>query len=197
MLNFFLTGRKLFFASSVNNINLFCAKTLCTTSGIHCNITAADNCNLLCVHNRSCAVILISLHKVCSCEELICRVNTAKVLTGDIHKSRQTCTGTDDDSLKALLKQLVYLDGTTYYDVGVNLNAHSNKVIYLVLYDGLRQSELRDTVNQNAACKVESLKYGHIITQLCKVACACQTGGSCADYSYLVAVGSGHCGSLC
>lgn len=95
MLNLFLTGRKLFFASSVNNINLFCAKTLCTTSGIHCNITAADNCNLLCVHNRSCAVILISLHKVCSCEELICRVNTAKVLTGDIHKSRKTCARTD------------------------------------------------------------------------------------------------------
>ena len=197
MLYFFLTCGHFFQTAAVYYVYVLGAQTLSAARRVHCNVAAADNRNACVLLDRSVTLRLVCLHEVNSGEELVSGVNALEVLAGDIHESRQTCAGTDEYSLEALLEQLVDFDGASYNDVGVYLNAHSDEVVYLVLNDGLRQSELGDTVNENAACEVERFENSNVIAELSEVARACQTGRTCADDGYLVTIRSGNSGSLC
>ena len=92
-------------------------------------------------------------------------------------------------SLKAHLKQLV--DGQDLADdhVGHDLDALRLQFFNLIGDDSLRQTELRNAVDQNAAGSVQRLKQGHRIALLGKQRRAGQAGRAGADDSDLDAVG--------
>ena len=104
---------------------------------------------------------------------------------------RQTCAGADKHSLEAVFKQFV--NGLALADDGVvdDLDAHGLEVIYLSGDYLLRQTELRDTVDQNAAGLVEGFKDGDVVAQLAQVARAGEARRAGADDRDAVTVGLG------
>ena len=107
-----------------------------------------------------------------------------------MHEHRQARAGANKDGLEAhLVKQLV--DGEHLADdhVGHDLDAHRLELFDLVSNDGLRQTEFRDAIDQNAAGGVQRFKDGDGVALLGKLGCARQTGGAGADDGNLDAVG--------
>ena len=105
----------------------------------------------------------------------------------------QAGAGADVNGLVAeIVKQLV--DGHSLADNGVgnDLNAHLLEVFDLDSNDlVLGQTELGNTVDQNAAGLVEGLVNGDVIAHLAQIARAGEAGGAGADDGDLVAVGLG------
>lgn len=106
----------------------------------------------------------------------------------------QTCAGADEHCLEAVLKQLVNGLGLADDGVGDDVNAHCLEVLDLGSNDLLGETELRDTVNENAAGLVEGLKNGDIVAELAQIACTGKAGRTRADNGDLVTVGFGSYG---
>lgn len=191
VLDLFLTCGKLFLASAVYYVNLLGAETLCAACCVHCNVTAADNSNLLVLLDRRIAALSVSLHEVYAGKELVCGIYALEVLAGDIHKSGKTCAGADEDSIIALLEQLVDSNGLADHHIGLNIYAQSGKVVDFLLNDRFGKSEFGDTVNENASCKVESLENSYLVACLGEIARTGKTGRTGTDNSDLLAVGLG------
>ena len=138
--------------------------------------------------NRSVRVFRVSFHKVCTSQELICRIHTLEILAGNTHKSGQTRARTDKDCFKTLLKKLVNSNCSSDNGISVYSYAQRFKTVYLFLNDSLWQTELGNTVHQNSSRKVQSFKYGHLIAEACKISCTGKTCRSRADNSSLVTV---------
>ena len=116
------------------------------------------------------------------------RIRRIACLTRDTHKLRKSCTGTDKYSLEAFFfHQLIDGNGFADDNVGLDLNAERFYILYLRCNNfGLRKTELRNTVNQNAACFMQCLKNSYIIAQLCKVSGTGKTGRTGTDDCYLL-----------
>ena len=185
-MNFFLTGRHFIFTTTINNVNMFSAQTFCSTSSIHCYVTSTNDGSLFTAVNRSCNIgELVSFHKVYTSQELICRIYTVKVFAVDIHKVRQASTGTNINCIKAFFfHQFFNGKGTTDYSINNNLNAQIFQRFNFVLYDFFRQTELRNTIHQNATCNVESFVNGYVITKFSQVASSSKTGRATAYDCY-------------
>ena len=189
VMNFLCTGRKLSFATTVNDMYLS-AETKSGSCSIHSYVSAANNCNFLAVCDWCIIVITESFHQVVSGQELVGREYAVGVLTRDSHEHRKTSTGTDEYSFKALfVHQLVDGGGFTDNNVGLDLNTESLYVLNLFLYNSaLRKTELRNTIYQYAAGFVKSLKDGYIVTHFCQIAGTGQSGRTRTDDGYLLAV---------
>ena len=70
-----------------------------------------------------------------------------------------------------------------------DLYAHFNKLVHFLLNDLFGETELRNTIDQNAAGLVESFENCDFITESCQVACSCKTCGACTENCNLLAVG--------
>ena len=140
---------------------------------------------------RRIVIIAVSLHEVYTGKKLVCRVNAEEVLAGDVQELGQACAGADEHCLIAVLEQLVnglaLADDCVVYD----LNAHGLEVLDLGCNDLLGQTELGDTIDQNAAGLVECLKDGNVVAHLAQVACTGEAGRAGADDRDAVTVGFG------
>ena len=143
------------------------------------------------MQDRRVALFEIRLHQIDTGQILVCRANALEGLAGDVHEHRKTCAGADKHSLEAHLKQLV--DGQDLADdhIGHDFNALRLQFFNLIGNDSLRQTELRNTVDQNATGSVQRFKQGHRIALLGKQRRAGQTGRAGADDSDLDAIGLG------
>ena len=86
-------------------------------------------------------------------------------------------------------EQLVNGLGTTYNEVQNKLNTEVLQRVDFLLHDSLRQTELRNAVHQNAACGVQRLENGNLVTHASQIACTGQTGRACTNDGNLVTVG--------
>ena len=168
----------------------FSTKTKCCSCSIHCYVSAADNSYLLAVCDRCVVILAECLHQVVSGQVFICREYAFCSLTRDTHKHRKTGTGTDEDRLKSfLIEQLVDGDGFADNDVGFDLYAERFYVLYFFCNNiKLRKTELRNTVNEYAACLMQCFKNCDIVSHLCKIACAGKTGRTRADNCNFLAI---------
>ena len=168
----------------------FCAQTECCSCSIHSNVTTTDNNDFLAACDRCIITFLKCFHQVISGKEFIGREYALCLLARDSHKSRKTCTGADKDCLKSFFfHQLINRYGTTDDNICLNLNT---KRLYIFYFCGnnlaLRQTELRNTVNQYTTCFVQCLKNSNIIAKFCQIT---GTGKSCrtgADHCDLVTI---------
>ena len=147
MVNFLCSCRKLCLTSSVYDMNL-CTETESRSRCVHRYVSTADNSNFLTSSDRCVIIVAERLHKVASCQVLVCGEYAVCVLARDSHKSRKTGTGTDEDCLVALfVHQLVngYRLADNY--VCLDVNAEFLHVLDLRLYNALfRKTELRNSV---------------------------------------------------
>ena len=191
VMNFLTTSRQLSFRTSVDDVNVLCTQSHCASCSVHCNVTAADNCNRFTFSDWGVILIEVSFHQVDSGQELVCRVYADQILTFNAHEHWQTSAGAYENSFEAhVVHQLV--DGQNFADnhVGHHFNAHLFQTFYFLLNDGFWKSEFRNTVNQYAACFVECFEDGNFVAFLSKVACTGQTCRTCTDNSNFVTVGN-------
>ena len=175
MFNLLAAGWQLLHRTAVYDIYLFSAESQSGTCGVHSNISSADYGNPAAFHNRGFGVVAVRLHKIGAGQELVGGINSLICLSGYSHKIRKSCARAYEHSFKALLKQLVNGEGFSYNNIGFNVNTHCNKVFNLFADDGFRQTEFRNTVNQNAACGMKRLKNGYLIALFGKVSGAGQS----------------------
>ena len=189
MVLLFQSGGHFGLAAAVDDVHLVGAHALCAAGGIHRDVAAADDRRCLGVQDRRVALFEIRLHQVDAGQVFICRADALEGFAGDVHEHRKTCAGADKHSLKAHLKQLV--DGQDLADdhIGHDFNALRLQFFNLIGNDSLRQTELRNTVDQNATGSVQRFKQGHRIALLGKQRRAGQAGRAGADDSDLDAVG--------
>ena len=167
-----------------------CAETKCGSRSIHRYVTTTDDNDLLTNLDRGIGILTICLHKVITCQELICGVNTVCRLARNVHETRKSCTGTDKYGIEALFcEEVIDGQGTTDDDVRIDLYTELLYVLDLRLYDTiLRKTELRDTIYENAAWLMECLEDGYIITHLCEITCTGQSGRTGTDHGYLLPI---------
>ena len=190
-MNFLTTSRQLSFRTSVDDVNVLCTQSHCTSCSVHCNVTATDNCNRFTFSDWSVILVEVSFHQIDSGQEFVCRVYADQILTFNAHEHWQTSAGAYENSFEAhVVHQLV--DGQNFTDnhVGHHFNTHLFQTFYFLLNDGFWKSEFRNTVNQYAACFVECFEDGNFVTFLSKVACTGQTCRTCTDNSNFVTVGN-------
>ena len=138
--------------------------------------------------NRCFGIGLISLHQVDTGQELVGGINAVQALTGNAHKARQTCAGTDKHSLIAHVKQLVNGQGTANDNVCFHIYADCTQAVNLLTHNFFGQTELRNAVHQYAACGVQCFVNRYLIAHFCQVAGSGQAAGARTDYRYLNAV---------
>ena len=168
---------------------MLCTQTLGNARCVHCDIACADDADIVEVLYRRIVIIAVSLHEVYTGKKLVSGVNAEEILAGNVQELRQTCARADEHGLIAVCKQLV--NGLTLANdcVVYDLNAHGLEVLDLGSNDLLGQTELGDTVNQNAAGLVECLKNGNVVAHLAQIACAGEAGRAGADDRDAVTVG--------
>ena len=110
-----------------------------------------------------------------------------------MHKIGEAGAAADEDCFKAVLKQLVKRQNLADHHIGQNGYAFCAQTINFLLYDFFRQTELRNSIHKDAACRVQRFKHRDLVSHVGQVARACQTGGAGANHSNLVAVGGRFC----
>ena len=102
---------------------------------------------------------------------------------------RQSGVGTNINSAEAfLLHQLFNGEGAADNSVYNDFNAQLFQRRDFMLYDFLRQTELRNAIHQYAACSMQCFVHGYVITHFCQIASAGQTARTAAYYSNLFAL---------
>ena len=183
------TGRHLFLSTTICDDGTLGTKTLCRTDGVHGNVSATKDDNVLAVLSRG--VILrevVSLHEVNAGEILVCEEDVGEVFTWDIQKFWQTGAGCDVDGIEALLEKFVGISNATYNRVVLKLHAKVFEAVNLALNNGLWKTEFWNTVDQNAAAGEECLKDGNVKAVTSKLASASNTGRTRAYNCNLLAV---------
>ena len=136
-------------------------------------------------------VVPVRLHKIGTGQKLIGAVDTQKVLSRDVKELRQAGSGADEHCFISFLKELVHGDGLADDGIVYDLDTHLGQVLDLRGDNFLRQTELRNTVDQHTARFVEGFENGHVITHLAKITRTGQTGRAGTDHRDAVAVGLG------
>ena len=190
MADFFLTCGHFFLAAAVHDIYLLRAKALRGTRCVHRHIACANDSSLLANVYR-CRVVweFVSLHQVYTRQKFVGGIYAVEVFAVDLHKVRQTGTGTNINSAEAfLLHQLFDGEGAADNSVNYNFYAQLFQCGDFMLYDFLGQTELRNTVHQHTACSMQRFVHGYIIAHFCQIAGAGQTAGTAAYYGNLFAL---------
>ena len=187
MMNFLHTSRKLCLTAAIYNMYL-CSKTKRCSCSIHCYVSAAYNSYLFSCHNRGVIILTECLHQVVSGQILIGGKYAVGILTRNSHKFRKTCTGTDENSLKAFLIHQ-FINGYGLSDNHICLNGHTQlfHIFNLAADNGiLRKTELRNTVGQNAARLMKSFENRYLVAHLCQIASTSQTCRAGSHNSHLM-----------
>ena len=196
MFNFLTASGKFLKGAAINDIDLVRTEAQRSPCSIHCNVAAADDRNVSALHDGGHGISLVCLHEVAAGQEFVCGVNAFVCLTGDVHEVGKACTGTDENSFKALFEQLVNGESLADNGVGFHINAHGGQVVNFLLNNCLGQTEFGNTVNKNTACGVQSFVNGDFIALLGKVARAGKAGGAGTYNCNAVAVGRRSFGSF-
>ena len=167
-----------------------CAKAQGCSRCIHRHISAADNRNLLTLHDRRVGVFVKRLHQIASGQIFVRGEYTIRILPGDSHEFRQSGTGTDKYGIKALLADQL-INGDRFTDDNVRLDFHA-QCLYIFNFPGnnrlLGKTELRYSIDQNAARLMKRLKNRHIISKLRQISGTGQTRRAGTDDSNLLSV---------
>ena len=164
MVDLLETSRKFLLGTTVHDVNLVSTHALCAAGSVHGYVAAADDRDLLRVVDRGVCVFLVCLHQIDAGQVLVRRVNAVRVLARHADKGRQTGAGTDENRFKTVAEQLVDGLRTADNEVQNKLNTEVLQRVDLLLHDGLRQTELRNAVHQNAAGGVQCLENGNFVT---------------------------------
>ena len=167
---------------------MFCAHTQRTSGSIHCHVAAADNSHNLRLDDRCRILRVIAVHQVDTGQILICGAYAHQTFARNVHEPGQTCTGTDKDCIIAACHQFV--DGQDLADDHIRLDIYAGILqrLDLLLYNGFRETELRNTVHQNAAGYLECLKDSYLIAQACQISGTGQTSRAAAYNGNTLAV---------
>ena len=177
-------------AAAIDDVDLFRAHTLRAARRVHRDVAAADDGSRLGVQDRGVVLFLVRLHEVDTGEVFIRGANALEGLARNVHEHRKACAGADEDGLKAeLLKQLVDREHLADDHVGHDRDALRLELFDFVCDDRLRQTELGDTVDQNAACGVERFEDRDLVALLGKLGRAGKARRTGADDGDLDAVG--------
>src|SRR5699024_5624888 len=85
MVNFFSSGRKFFFASSVYDMYL-CTQTQSCCGSVHSNVSAAYYHNSLSCLDRCIVILTESSHQIASCKVFVCREDSIAYFPRNSHK---------------------------------------------------------------------------------------------------------------
>ncbi len=187
----FLPSRREFSFRTPVHYRRITSKTQSGPGRIHSDISASDDHNLISRHHRSHIIRPVSLHKVVSCQELICRKDTVQVLAGNPHKFGKPCTRTDEHRTESfLVQQRIDCHRPSDHDIGLDFHSEGYDIAYLLFYNlVLRKPELRNTIFKNSTRTVQSLEYSNIIPEFCQICSTSETGRTASDYSNLISVG--------
>ena len=112
----FLIGGHLICASAVDDVCLLCADTDSGTDNIHCDIAAADDCDLLAELDFVAEIYLT--------QEVNAAVNAVEVFARDTELCRLLCADAKEEALVALLAQLSNGDILADLNTHLELDAH-------------------------------------------------------------------------
>ena len=171
---------------------MFSAQAFSSTSSVHCHIACTYDCSFLAAVNRSCHFgELVCFHKIYASEEFVCRIYAIQVFAFNVHKIRQTSTSTNINCVEAFFfHQFFNGKSATNYSINNNLNTQIFQSLDFMLHDFFRQTELRNTIHQNATSNMESFVQGYFITKFCQVTCSSQTGRTTTYDGNFLAFGS-------
>ena len=176
MVHLFYTCRHLLFATAIDDHRALSTKTLSSTYSIHSGVTTTDDSYVLAIEQRRISSWIGSVHKVNTGQILVGGHHTVEVLTGYVHKARQTGSRTHKNTLEALLLEFFNRDSLTNDRIGMKLYAQRTQAIDLDIYDAVRQTELRNTVFEHTTYLVQRFKDMYLIAELSHITGKRQTG---------------------
>ena len=189
MLDLFLTCGKLVLAAAVGDVNMLRAQALRHARGVHRHVARADDADVVEVLDGGVVIVAVGLHEVDAGEKLIGGIHAQQILAGDVQELRQTSAGADEHGLIPVGEKLIHGLGLADDGVVDDLDAHGLEVVYLGRDYLLRQTELRDTVDQNTAGLMERLVHRDVIAHSSEVARTAQARRAGADDRDAVPVG--------
>ena len=189
MVDFLDTRRHFRFGTAVDEVDLLGAEAQGHTGGVHRDVAAAEDRHGLAVpEGRVRLVLVVGLHEVRAGEVLVGAEDAREVLAVDAHELRQARARAHEDGVKAVLREEVRnLARTADAVVRLDLHADLLKTLDLVLDDRLRETELRNAVDQDAAALVEGLEHRDLVTGLGAVRRAGDRRGTRTDDRDLLA----------
>ena len=122
-----------------------------------------------------------SVHEVDAGQVFVAGEDAVEVLSGDIHEARQTGSGTDEDTLEALLFEFFDGDGLADDGVCMELYTEGAQAVDLFVHDSVRQTELGDAVFEHTADLMQRLEDMHFVTVFGGIAGKCQSGRTGAN----------------
>ncbi len=166
VVHFFSTSRQFRFASAVNDMGVRTEAQRCSRR-VHRDVAAANHDDLLASVDRG-VVALEGLHQVVAGQVFVGRVNAVGLFARNVHEARQPGTRADKYRVVAFfVEQFVDGYGFADDDVRFDLDAEALDVFNFLRDDlFLRQTEFRNSVNQNAARFVERFENRHVVALL-------------------------------
>ena len=138
----------LFFRTAVDNHGTFGTQTLGGTNRIHSCVSSTDNRYILAESYRSVGFFTGCVHQIDTGEIFVGRHDVDRVLSGNIHKVRQSRTGSDKYAFETFCLQILHADCFSYDAVFDKVNPHLHKVVYFYIYNLVGQTEFGNTVFQ-------------------------------------------------
>ncbi len=178
-MHLFHSGREFCLTSPVHDMYVG-SETECCSCSVHRHISSAHNSDFLSRCDRSIVGIIVGFHQITSCQILVRREHLIGILSRDSHEHRKSGSRSDEYGLKPfILHELVDRRGFADHNVCLELYAEFFHLLDLFRNNPLlRETELRNSVYEHTAKLMQCLEYCHIVSHLCKIACAGQTGRS-------------------
>ena len=151
MLNFFLTGRYFLCTTTIYNIYFLCTKSLSRSCCIHRYVTGTDNGNTLADLDRCWNfALLITLHQIDTCQELICGIYAKQVLARNAKEVWKSGTRSKKYCVKSACKQIIHGQRTSDYNICLKIYTKICNILQFLCNQRLRKTELRNTIAQHA-----------------------------------------------
>ena len=168
VLDLFLSRGHFGLAAAVDEIDFLRAEPEGHAACVHRDISAAKDCDLLAVPERSVGIAFeVGLHEVRARQILVRRKDAVEVLAFDPHELRKPRARADENGVEAiLLDEVLQLARAADHEVVLDLDAELLDRLDLVPDDRLREAELGDAVDENAAAAVERLEHRNVVTSL-------------------------------
>ena len=173
-------GGRLRLGAAVDAADRRRAEALRDAQAVHRGVAGADDRDALAEGDRR---VLeredVPAHEVHAGEELVRRVDLARVLAGDADERRGARADAEEHRVEALLLDELR-DGEGLADdlVGLDLHALVGELLHLAVDDLAREAEGRDAVLEHAADHVERLVDGDVRAELHEVGGGGEAGGA-------------------
>ncbi len=165
MVNLCSSGRHLFPRSSIDDFYIVGSQAHCSSCGIHCDISGAENNDIFTDWYRGVNLReFIGFHQVGTGKVFVCRKYTDEVFPRQIHKSRQTGSNTDIDSIVSLFQEFIKRNSAADNGIAFKVYSEPFKKIDFLGNNVLGETKFRDTIDQDTARFMERFQYGHVVT---------------------------------